>query len=102
MFSVCSQNRSAQWAPHGSDDGTGSSDDDSHYREAGADRSGPGDACRRGPAADYAWVVEMIVAVNAALILGMWVRHGGIAAAGGPGGIATAAGQLTGLFGTYG
>ena len=43
----------------------------------------------------------MIVAVNAALILGMWVRHGGVDAAGGPGGIATAAGQLTGLLGTY-
>ena len=52
-------------------------------------------------AADRAWVVEMIVAVNAALIIGMWLRHGGISAAGGRGGVATAAGQLTGLLGTY-
>ena len=52
-------------------------------------------------AADHAWLVEMIVAVNAAVILGMWVRHGGIDTARGPGGIATAAGQLTGLLGTY-
>ena len=51
--------------------------------------------------ADHAWLVEMVVAVNAAVILGMWLRHGGFGAAGGPGGAATAAGQLTGLFGTY-
>jgi len=55
----------------------------------------------RARAADHAWVVEMVTAVNAVLIFGMWVRHGGIATAGTPGGIATAAGQLTGLFGTY-
>jgi predicted ferric reductase len=55
----------------------------------------------RAQAADRAWVVEMVVAVNAALIAALWIRHGGIAAAGAPGGIATAAGQLTGLFGTY-
>jgi predicted ferric reductase len=51
--------------------------------------------------ADHAWVVEMVVAVNAVVILGMWVRHGGIHAAAGPGGVAIAAGQLTGLIGTY-
>jgi predicted ferric reductase len=55
----------------------------------------------RTRAGDYAWIVEMVVAVNAAVILGMWLRHGGISAAGAPGGVATAAGQLTGLFGTY-
>jgi predicted ferric reductase len=55
----------------------------------------------RARAADHAWVVEMFVAVNAVLIVGMWVRHGGISAASGAGGIATAAGQLTGLLGTY-
>jgi predicted ferric reductase len=55
----------------------------------------------RTRAADHAWVVEMIAAVNAVVILGMWVRHGGAAAAHGPGAIATAAGQLTGLLGTY-
>lgn len=55
----------------------------------------------RARAADHAWVVEMITAVNAVVILGMWVRHGGVDAAHGPGGIATAAGQITGLLGTY-
>ena len=55
----------------------------------------------RARAADRAWVIEMIVAVNAVLIVGMWVRHGGISAASAPGDVATAAGQLTGLLGTY-
>jgi predicted ferric reductase len=43
----------------------------------------------------------MVVAVNALVIVGMWLRHGGVHAAGAPGGLATAVGQLTGLFGTY-
>ena len=55
----------------------------------------------RARAADHAWLVEMVAGVNAALIVGMWLRHGGIDTASGPGGIATAAGQLTGLLGTY-
>jgi predicted ferric reductase len=55
----------------------------------------------RARAADRAWVVEMITAVNAALILGMWVRHGGLHTVGAAGGVAIAAGQLTGLYGTY-
>src|SRR5258706_1541109 len=55
----------------------------------------------RARAGDHAWVVEMVVAVNAAVIVGMWLRHGGISAASAPGGVAIAAGQLTGLFGTY-
>jgi predicted ferric reductase len=55
----------------------------------------------RARAADHAWAVEFVVAVNAALIVGMWVRHGGVSAAGAPGGLATAAGQITGLLGTY-
>lgn len=55
----------------------------------------------RDRVADRAWVVEMVVAVNAALIVGMWIRHGGISAASGAGGIATAIGQVTGLLGTY-
>lgn len=55
----------------------------------------------RKQSADRAWIVEMIVVVNAALIGGMWIRHGGVDAARAPGGIATAAGQLTGLLGTY-
>jgi predicted ferric reductase len=70
---------------------------------AGPGTSGPIRRLRveRALAADRAWVVEMVVAVNAVLIAAMWLRHGGVAAASAPGGIATAAGQLTGLFGTY-
>jgi predicted ferric reductase len=44
-------------------------------------------------------VVAAIVA-NASVTLGLWFRHGGFNAASGPGGLATAAGQLTALAGT--
>lgn len=50
---------------------------------------------------DRAWTIAVVVAVNALVIAGMWLRHGGIANAQGPGALATAAGQLTGLFGTF-
>ena len=56
-----------------------------------------GDRVEQPPVADHAWVVEMVVAINAVVIVGMWVRHGGISAASGPGGIAKAAGEITGL-----
>jgi len=46
-------------------------------------------------------VVVVVVAVNAALTIGLWFRHGDLHAIHGPGGIATAAGQLTALAGTY-
>jgi predicted ferric reductase len=55
----------------------------------------------RAEAADRAWTVEMVVAVNALVIVGMWIRHGGISTLGNPGGVATGTGQLTGLLGTY-
>jgi len=42
-----------------------------------------------------------LIAVNAAVTLGLWFRHGDVHAMSGPGGIATAAGQLTALAGTY-
>ncbi len=42
-----------------------------------------------------------LIAVNAAVTLGLWFRHGDMHAMSGPGGIATAAGQLTALAGTY-
>lgn len=51
--------------------------------------------------ADHAFVVAVIVVANAAVTLGLWFRHGGLHAASGPGGAATAAGQLTALAGTY-
>jgi len=46
-------------------------------------------------------VVVVVVVVNAALTIGLWFRHGDLHAVHGPGGIATAAGQLTALAGTY-
>jgi predicted ferric reductase len=50
---------------------------------------------------DRAWIIAVVVGVNALVIAGMWLRHGGVANAQGPGATATAVGQLTGLFGTY-
>jgi predicted ferric reductase len=58
-------------------------------------------ATTRADHADRAWIVAVIVAVNALVIAGMWLRHGGIANAQGPGAFSTAIGQLTGLFGAY-
>jgi predicted ferric reductase len=55
----------------------------------------------RGVAADRAWVVGMLAVVNAVVIVGMWVRHGGVSELGAVGGVATGTGQLTGLLGTY-
>ncbi len=43
----------------------------------------------------------MAVAANALLIGAMWVRHGGLDQVTGVGGLATAAGQLLALFGTF-
>jgi predicted ferric reductase len=41
------------------------------------------------------------IAVGAVVTVGMWIRHGEVAAASGPGGVAIAVGQLTALIGTY-
>lgn len=51
--------------------------------------------------AGRAWAVEVAVVANAAVMFGLWVRHGGLDAVGNPGGAFIAAGQLTGLVGTY-
>jgi len=56
----------------------------------------------RDPVRDPAQVVGWAVAVGAAVTIGLWVRHGEIASATGPGGFATATGQVTALLGTYG
>ncbi len=58
-------------------------------------------ASARARAADRAWIVTVVVAANAIAVVGLWIRHGGIANATGPGGTATAVGQLTGLLGAY-
>lgn len=46
-------------------------------------------------------VVGFAVAAGLAVTLGMWLRHGQAGAASGPGGFATALGQLCALAGTY-
>jgi predicted ferric reductase len=66
-----------------------------------ARRESPPRASARVRAADHAWIVGVIVVANAVVVAGLWLRHGGLANASGPGGLATAAGQLTGLIGTY-
>ena len=47
------------------------------------------------------WDVGSVVAVNALVVVGLWLRHGGLHTLNQPGGPFTAAGQLTGLIGTY-
>jgi predicted ferric reductase len=59
------------------------------------------DTAARTDRADRAWIVAVVVGVNALVIAGMWLRHGGLANAQGPGAGATAIGQLSGLFGAY-
>jgi predicted ferric reductase len=55
----------------------------------------------RRDAVDRAALVGFAVAVGAIVTCGLWIRHGGIGAATGPGAIATAVGQVTALVGTY-
>ena len=45
--------------------------------------------------------IVLVLIANGALILGMWVRHGGLDQASTFGGVLTGVGQLTALFGTY-
>ena len=45
--------------------------------------------------------IVALVGLNAVVIAGMWVRHGGLDELGDASGVLTAAGQLTALFGTY-
>src|SRR5262245_48348480 len=63
---------------------------------------GLGDTSRsRSEPADRAWGVGVVVAVNAVVVAGLWIRHGGLDTIDQPGGGLTATGQLTGLFGAY-
>ena len=50
---------------------------------------------------DHAVLVGFAIGVGALVTVGLWLRHGGIGAATGPGGLDTAIGQLTALVGTY-
>ncbi len=56
-----------------------------------------GRAAAVGRARTVAWIAFVGVAVT----IGLWLRHGGIAAATGPGGLAIALGQVTALLATY-
>jgi predicted ferric reductase len=50
---------------------------------------------------EHAWNVGVVIAANAVVVVGLWLRHGGLDTIGDPGGALTAVGQLTGLLGTY-
>ena len=50
---------------------------------------------------DRARDIGVVVAANAVVVVGLWLRHGGLNTLNAPGGIATAVGQLTGLLGAY-
>lgn len=55
---------------------------------------------RRLPAGRV-WEVGVAIVANAVVVVGLWIRHGGLATLGDRGGPLTAAGQLAGLVGTY-
>src|SRR5689334_18989517 len=56
---------------------------------------------RRAAATSHAWNGGAVVAINGMLVVALWLRHGGLHNATGPGGITTAAGEVTALVGTY-
>jgi predicted ferric reductase len=58
-------------------------------------------AGRRERAIERAWIVTIAIAIGALVTIGLWVRHGELHAASGPGGVPIAIGQLTALIGTY-
>ncbi len=45
--------------------------------------------------------IGFVLAVNGAIVAGMWVRHGGLDLLGSPAGLAAGLGQVTALLGTY-
>lgn len=55
----------------------------------------------RERSSDRAWIIAVVVGANLVVTIGLWFRHGQLDTVSGPGAIATAAGQLTGLVGTY-
>ncbi len=50
---------------------------------------------------DRARDIGVFIAANAAVVVGLWLRDGGLHTLSAPGGNATAVGQLTGLLGAY-
>ena len=63
--------------------------------------SRPLEPTRREESLGHAQVMAWVGFVGAAVTVGLWIRHGEIGSATGPGGFATSAGQLTALLGTY-
>jgi predicted ferric reductase len=61
-----------------------------------------GEVTRARAAADRAWNVNVVVIANAVVVVGLWLRHGGVGQLHQAGGLAVALGQLTALLGTYG
>jgi len=55
----------------------------------------------RDRAMERAQVIALIGIVGVVVTVGLWLRHGELASAKGPGGLAIAVGQLTALLGTY-
>ena len=49
----------------------------------------------------HPYEIWLVVIANALVVTGMWLRHGGMDHLGAPGGLLTAAGQVTALLGTY-
>jgi predicted ferric reductase len=56
---------------------------------------------RRAAPVDHARLVAVAIGVGALVTTGLWLRHGGVTDAHGPGAFATATGQITALIGTY-
>ena len=73
-------------------------------RQQSPDRRGrhTGQVARPGRLVFTAGDVIAVVIVNAALVVAMWIRHGGLSQLGSPSAKLTAAGQITALVGTYG
>src|ERR1700726_478084 len=65
-------------------------------------RSRTGQAARPRRLLFSASDVIVLIAINAALLVAMWVRHGALNTLGSPSAKVTAAGQTTALVGTYG
>jgi predicted ferric reductase len=62
---------------------------------------GRGDGPTVRQTAARAWDVTVVLVANAMVVFALWVRHGGVGTLGHPGGLLTAVGQLTGLYGTF-
>lgn len=58
-------------------------------------------SARPAGGAHGAWNVAVVVVANGAVVIGLWLRHGGLATLGRRGGLFLGTGQLAGLLGAY-